>query len=37
MFVGFGENVKKNIFDQNRAYVAIGYKLSLTPHLSSVT
>ncbi|WP_242929109.1 DUF2490 domain-containing protein [Pontibacter vulgaris] len=28
VFVGFGENVKKNIFDQNRAYAAFGYKLS---------
>ncbi len=25
-FVNFGENVQANIFDQNRAYVAIGYK-----------
>jgi hypothetical protein len=25
-FVNFGENVKANIFDQNRAYAAIGYK-----------
>ncbi|AKD03289.1 DUF2490 domain-containing protein [Pontibacter korlensis] len=28
VFVGFGENVKQNIFDQNRAYVALGYKIS---------
>jgi hypothetical protein len=25
-FVNFGENVQMNIFDQNRAYAAIGYK-----------
>ncbi len=25
-FVNFGENVQANIFDQNRAYAAIGYK-----------
>lgn len=25
-FVNFGENVQSNIFDQNRAYAAIGYK-----------
>ena len=28
IFVGFGENIRKNIFDQNRAYVALGYKFS---------
>ncbi|GHA78053.1 DUF2490 domain-containing protein [Pontibacter akesuensis] len=28
VFVGFGKNVRKNIFDQNRAYVALGYKIS---------
>ncbi|RDV16960.1 DUF2490 domain-containing protein [Pontibacter diazotrophicus] len=28
VFVGFGENARKNIFDQNRAYAAIGYKIS---------
>lgn len=27
VFVNFGENVKYNLLDQNRAYVAIGYKL----------
>lgn len=25
--INFGENVAKNIFDQNRAYIALGYKL----------
>ncbi|WP_299755423.1 DUF2490 domain-containing protein [uncultured Pontibacter sp.] len=28
VFVGFGKNVKQNIFDQNRAYIALGYKIS---------
>lgn len=27
IFVNFGKNVGKNIFDQNRAYAAIGYKV----------
>jgi hypothetical protein len=27
MFVSFGEKVGQNIFDQNRAYVALGYKV----------
>lgn len=27
VFVNFGKNVQMNIFDQNRAYLAIGYKL----------
>lgn len=27
LFVNFGKNVAKNIFDQNRAYLAIGYKV----------
>lgn len=26
-FINFGENVQANIFDQNRAYAAIGYKI----------
>ncbi|MFZ4545327.1 MAG: DUF2490 domain-containing protein, partial [Saprospiraceae bacterium] len=26
-FINFGKNVKYNIFDQNRAYVALGYKI----------
>lgn len=30
VFVGFGENTKQNIFDQNRAYVAVGYRISNT-------
>jgi Protein of unknown function (DUF2490) len=33
VFVGFGENVKQNIFDQNRAYAALGYKISKTASL----
>ncbi|WP_187262461.1 DUF2490 domain-containing protein [Pontibacter beigongshangensis] len=28
IFVGFGENVQRNIFDQNRLYAALGYKLN---------
>ncbi|MDX5435619.1 MAG: DUF2490 domain-containing protein [Pontibacter sp.] len=28
VFVGFGKNIRKNIFDQNRAYVALGFKFS---------
>ena len=28
VFVGFGKNIKQNIFDQNRAYVALGYIIS---------
>lgn len=28
VFVGFGNNIQRNIFDQNRAYVALGFKLS---------
>ncbi|GAB3203756.1 hypothetical protein ABID22_002032 [Pontibacter aydingkolensis] len=28
IFVGFGNNIQRNIFDQNRAYLALGYKLS---------
>jgi hypothetical protein len=27
MFVGFGNNIQRNIFDQNRAYAALGYKI----------
>jgi hypothetical protein len=27
LFIGFGKNVGANFFDQNRAYVALGYKL----------
>jgi hypothetical protein len=27
LFTNFGKNIGKNIFDQNRAYIAIGYKL----------
>jgi hypothetical protein len=26
-FISFGKNVRVNIFDQNRAYIALGYKL----------
>jgi hypothetical protein len=29
-FVGFGNNIQRNIFDQNRAYAALGYKFSNT-------
>ncbi|MBD1396976.1 DUF2490 domain-containing protein [Pontibacter sp. JH31] len=28
VFVGFGNNIQRNIFDQNRAYAALGYKFS---------
>ncbi|MFD2514854.1 DUF2490 domain-containing protein [Pontibacter locisalis] len=28
VFVGFGENVKQNVFDQNRLYFALGFKFS---------
>jgi hypothetical protein len=28
VFINFGENVQANIFDQNRAYAGVGYKLS---------
>ncbi|WP_299702361.1 DUF2490 domain-containing protein [uncultured Pontibacter sp.] len=28
IFVGFGNNIQRNIFDQNRAYAALGYKIS---------
>ena len=28
VFVGFGNNIQRNIFDQNRAYIALGYKIS---------
>lgn len=28
IFVGFGDKVQRNIFDQNRAYAAVGYKIS---------
>lgn len=28
VFVGFGHNIRQNIFDQNRAYAALGYKFS---------
>ncbi|MFT2008124.1 DUF2490 domain-containing protein [Pontibacter sp. 13R65] len=28
IFVNYGENVQVNIFDQNRAYAALGYKLN---------
>lgn len=28
IFVGFGNNIQRNIFDQNRAYLALGYKIS---------
>ncbi|MFO0266506.1 MAG: DUF2490 domain-containing protein, partial [Cyclobacteriaceae bacterium] len=27
VFISFGENVKMNVFDQNRAYVALGYRI----------
>lgn len=30
VFVGFGKNIQQNIFDQNRAYVALGYKINNT-------
>lgn len=29
MFVNFGKNIGKNMFDQNRAYAALGYKLPI--------
>lgn len=29
LFVNFGKNIGANVFDQNRAYVAIGYKVPL--------
>lgn len=28
IFVGFGNKIQRNIFDQNRAYAALGYKIS---------
>lgn len=28
VFLGFGRNVNRNLFDQNRAYLALGYKIS---------
>lgn len=28
IFVGFGENVQRNVFDQNRLYAALGYKIN---------
>ncbi|WP_089321723.1 DUF2490 domain-containing protein [Pontibacter ummariensis] len=28
IFIGFGNNIRQNIFDQNRAYLALGYKFS---------
>jgi hypothetical protein len=28
VFVGFGNNIQRNIFDQNRAYAALGYKIN---------
>ncbi|MEJ8801545.1 DUF2490 domain-containing protein [Pontibacter sp. H249] len=28
IFVGFGNNIQRNIFDQNRAYLALGYKIN---------
>ena len=28
VFINFGENVQANIFDQNRAYAGVGYKIS---------
>lgn len=33
VMIGFGENVRKNIFDQNRLYAALGYKISNTATL----
>ena len=33
VMIGFGKNIRKNIFDQNRAYAALGYKLSNTASL----
>lgn len=33
VFINFGKNVKLNIFDQNRCYVAIGYRI---PKLGSI-
>ena len=31
--INFGENLTKNIFDQNRAYIALGYKLPKVGHV----
>ncbi|SIT93782.1 DUF2490 domain-containing protein [Pontibacter indicus] len=28
IFIGFGHNIQRNIFDQNRAYAALGYKIN---------
>ncbi|MBC5995051.1 DUF2490 domain-containing protein [Pontibacter cellulosilyticus] len=28
VFIGFGNNIQRNIFDQNRAYLALGYRFS---------
>lgn len=33
VFVGFGKQVRQNIFDQNRAYGAVGYRFSNTASL----
>lgn len=33
VFVGFGKNIQRNIFDQNRAYVALGFKINNTASL----
>jgi hypothetical protein len=33
VFVNFGKNVTGNIFDQNRAYAAIGYNVTKTNRL----
>lgn len=30
VFINFGKNVKLNLFDQNRAFVGLGYKISKT-------
>ena len=33
LFINFGKNVGANIFDQNRAYVALGYKVPILGRL----
>ena len=33
VFINFGENVKGNVFDQNRAFIGIGQKLTDTTRL----
>jgi hypothetical protein len=28
LFIGFGKNITNNVFDQNRLYFALGYKVN---------